>query len=137
MKNAKVNKILVLCLVWGMTFGLYLRSYSADQPRMADGAIRTYLPSPHRQEPANKKSYFILEWLEESAYSSNIDQQKEKDVLRKKWEDLIGVDIFYPYFKAKEVEKVVGDATKIQVFDMTGKTEIKKGRVQYIFKRKF
>ncbi len=79
----------------------------------------------------NKKGF--LNWIN-NAYAQSID---EKKILRKKWKDMLGVDIFYPYFKAKEVEDWIKEKARIDFFKLKGEPEFRRNQIQYIFKLKF
>jgi len=60
-----------------------------------------------------------------------------KKILRKKWKEWLGIDIFYPYFKAKEIEDWVKDKCSIKLFKMKGRPKFEKDRFTYTFKTKF
>ncbi len=61
----------------------------------------------------------------------------EKEKLRKKWQNLLGVDLFYPYFQAKEAESWISNQAKIELFELTGKPEFQRNQVTYNFKIEF
>ncbi|GEM_PF-3041371 len=60
-----------------------------------------------------------------------------KEVLREKWRDLLGVDIFYLYFKAKDVEEWVKDRLSVKVFHIKGRPQFKKNSISYVFRASF
>jgi hypothetical protein len=84
-----------------------------------------------------KISWLFTEWIQPSAYTDEINLGDEKDILRNKWENLLGVDIFYPYFKAQEAQDWVSNKTAVQFLDIKGKAEIKKNTIRYSFKKNF
>jgi len=71
-----------------------------------------------------------------NAYAETI-KKDEKKFLRKEWKKMLGIDIFYPYFKAKEVERWVKEKTSIHFLKIKGEPSFRKDKVQYIFKIKF
>ena len=66
-----------------------------------------------------------------------MDMDRRK--LRQEWENALGIDIFYPYFKAQEVKEAVQNKTRVEVLHMRGRAEFDEETKQfkYIFKRKF
>ena len=72
--------------------------------------------------------------------NSNINQAEERDekkILREKWKELLQIDIFYPYFKAKEVEDWVSGKFKCKVFKIKGRPKFEDNQIKYIFKTHF
>ena len=85
----------------------------------------------------DKKTSKFWDFINKKAYAATISEEEERKILRKKWEDLLGLDIYYPYFKAKEVEKKVSEKFSVKVFKLKGKPEYKNGQITYTFKTKF
>jgi len=77
------------------------------------------------------------EWVNIQPSNRPIDENVEKIILREQWERNIGIDIFYPYFKAKELESKVREKTSVRVFKMRGKSEFKNNEAKYTFSIKF
>lgn len=66
-----------------------------------------------------------------------IDKKEEKKILREEWKDLLhGLDIFYPYFKAKEIEEWLGEKASIRIFNIKGKPKLEEDEIFYVFKIK-
>jgi hypothetical protein len=65
--------------------------------------------------------------------------RNEKQRLREEWEEFLGIDVFYPYYKTKEVQKYVQDKTRVEFFKFRGRAEFEEGSssVRYIFKKRF
>jgi hypothetical protein len=61
----------------------------------------------------------------------------EQKVVRQAWKDAFGFDVWYPYYKAKEVEGWVKKKATIKVFKLKGEPIIEKGRIMYSFKTRF
>lgn len=76
-------------------------------------------------------------WVNRNAYADALDKKSEEIRLRQEWEKLLKVDIFYPYYKAKEAQEWVKEKGSVKIFNMKGKPEFDKNTVEYIFKVKF
>lgn len=77
------------------------------------------------------------EWVNTEREDKPVSEEEEKIVLREQWERRLGVDIFYPYFKAREIESKVSKKGSIKVLNIKGKPEIKSNEAKYIFRIKF
>ncbi|MCM8774194.1 MAG: hypothetical protein NC820_05620 [Candidatus Omnitrophica bacterium] len=88
------------------------------------------------QEEISAKKIF-LDFINKKAYAEPLPKEKERKILRERWQEILGMDIFYPYFKAKEVENLVKEKTSITLFGFKGKAEFNDDSVKYIFKLKF
>ncbi|PIV39605.1 MAG: hypothetical protein COS29_01685 [Candidatus Omnitrophica bacterium CG02_land_8_20_14_3_00__42_8] len=86
---------------------------------------------------ASVSSCSFSEWVNSQPGNKSIDDNAEKIVLREQWERNIGVDIFYPYFRAKELESKVREKSSVRVFKLKGKPEFKNNEAKYIFSVKF
>jgi hypothetical protein len=84
-----------------------------------------------------KAREFFLSFLNSKAYASAIDEKEERKLLREDWEKLLGMDVFYPYYKAKEVEDWVSDKASVKIFKMKGSPTFKNNQFQYTFNLKF
>ncbi len=76
------------------------------------------------------------EWLNTQG-DNKPDDAVENIIIREQWENNLGVDIFYPYFKAKELESKVREKSSVSIFKIKGKAEFKNKEAKYIFKIKF
>lgn len=87
----------------------------------------------------NQSRYVYWSWLNSAAIPSEQQRDLEKKELRRQWQDLLGVDVFMPYFKMKEAEDFISDKTKVTVFNMKGKAHFNESskQVEYIFKKRF
>ena len=61
----------------------------------------------------------------------------ENEVVREAWKEAFGFDVWYPYYRAKEVERWVKKKASVRVFRMKGEPIIEKGRLMYAFTSKF
>ena len=68
-----------------------------------------------------------------------INRGSDPTELREEWQEFLGIDVFYPYYKVKDIEKDVQDKTKVDFFKFKGKAEFETGSssFKYIFKKKF
>jgi hypothetical protein len=65
------------------------------------------------------------------------DTEDDADILRAEWKEALGVDIFFAYFKTKEITDKIEEKSKFKLFSMRGKATIKKNSAIYAFSRKF
>lgn len=72
-----------------------------------------------------------------SVYDDKKQGKSEKEILREKWSDLLGIDIFMPYFKAKEIEAKISEKASIKIYKMKGKPVFENSQLKYVFKTKF
>ncbi len=86
---------------------------------------------------AGATSCSFSEWVNTKPCSNANDEAREKIVLREQWERQLGIDIFYPYFKAKELETKVREKTSVRLFKIKGKPEFKNNEAKYTFTIKF
>ncbi len=61
----------------------------------------------------------------------------EKKLIRLAWKKVFGLDVWYPYYKAKEIEDWVKDRMAVRVFGLKGNPTFENNQIVYIFKRKF
>jgi len=93
--------------------------------------------------PAEKKNTAFLAFMNSeihtvSLYDGEENKGKsEKEILREKWSNLLGIDIFLPYFKAKEIEDKISEKASIKIYKMKGKPVFENSQVKYVFKTKF
>ena len=116
------------------------------------GIFNTAVPSleikslPDNTMPQNAPSLYFKkdeicttfsDWLNQRKYIFHVDKDQEKKQLREEWKQMMGLDIFYPYFKAKELTKKAEQKTSIKVMKLKGEMEINEDEVKYIFSIKF
>ncbi|HAZ11036.1 MAG: hypothetical protein A2047_05295 [Omnitrophica bacterium GWA2_41_15] len=85
----------------------------------------------------NMTSCSFSEWVNTQPSNKPINENMEKIIVREQWERALGMDIFYPYFKAKELESKVREKTSVRIFKVKGKAEFKTNEAKYIFTIKF
>jgi hypothetical protein len=80
-----------------------------------------------------------IQLIKSKTASSAQKSDEERKRLREEWKEFLGIDVFYPYFKAKDVEEYVQKKSAVRFFNMHGRPEFNEDskEVKYIFKRKF
>ena len=72
-----------------------------------------------------------------NAFYVKREKGEERKKIRKKWAQTFGVDIWYPYFKVKEVERWVKKRFSFRIRKLKCKPRIKKGLANYICEKRF
>lgn len=67
----------------------------------------------------------------------NKPKVSEEKLIRQEWEKVLGMDVWYPYYKAKEVEAWVKEKFSVRVFKFKGRPEFSKRGFIYTFKARF
>ncbi|MCX7927934.1 MAG: hypothetical protein N2606_07390 [Candidatus Omnitrophica bacterium] len=91
----------------------------------------------HKNTEEEKTNWFSLfERLKSKAFAVDISEQHK---LREDWRDMLGFDMFYPYFKLKDLEDIVKEKTRLNFLNFEGKAEIneRSRELHYIFRKKF
>ena len=107
--------------------------------RVEDSTFVTGADISLRAALLNQNHYIYWAWLNSKTFGTSVDRDLEKKQLRQQWQDLLGVDIFMPYFKVKEAQGYIENKTKVSLFNFKGKAYFNEStkQVEYIFKRKF
>lgn len=63
-----------------------------------------------------------------------IDEEK---MLREQWKKAFGIDVWYPYYKAKNVEKWIKKRLSIKIFKLKGEPQFARNQILYTFKAEF
>ncbi len=87
------------------------------------------------KEEKENKTFFDV--INQKVYAATVEKKEEKKILRAKWKTVFGVDLFYPYYKAKEIEDWITDRFKIKFFKMSGKPKLADDQFKYTFTSKF
>ncbi len=127
------KKILILVCALFLTLPLYAQE--AEIPannHSTDIEAQAALPD----KPEDRENSF-WKFVNKKVYAATINKKEEKKILREEWKKLLGVDIFYPYFKAKEVEDWVSEKASVEIFDIKGRPKFENNQIKYIFKVKF
>jgi hypothetical protein len=106
-----------------------------------DKSVKDYLRNEryNSDSPPPQNKFSIIKLFKSKAFAEtqNVDEERKK--IREEWKELLGLDVFYPYFKAQEVENYVQKKATVKLFNLRGKPEFNKDSkgVKYIFKSKF
>ena len=84
-----------------------------------------------------KTNKVFLDFIDKKVYTDTLENKDEKRFLREQWQKFLGVDIWYPYFKAKEVEDWIGEKTKVELFHFKGRMRFENNQIKYTFKAQF
>jgi hypothetical protein len=112
-----------------------------DQPVCSlDKSVKDYLRNErYNSDTPVKNRFSIIQLFKSKAFADtkNVDDERKK--IREEWKELLGLDVFYPYFKAQEIENFVQKKATVKFFNLHGKPEFNKESkgVRYIFKSKF
>lgn len=109
------------------------------------GGTKLFFPAyliPIRQSIAFTQSYknaneVFLNFIGKNTYKDIFEKTSEKKLLREQWQKFLGIDIWYPYFKAKEIEDWISDKTKVELFHFKGRVRFENNQVKYTFKAQF
>lgn len=88
-----------------------------------------------------KKRYILFRWF--FAFTDwlrrepPIKKGSKTQKLRENWEDMLGTDVFYLYFKAKEAQETIKEKYSYEVLDMKMSPDYRDGKVWLKWKRKF
>ena len=136
-----LKRLLILTCVLALAIPLYAQNKTADNSQLATEAEKTseeaLSETAQTSKPEKTAISRFLDFINKKAYAAKIDKKEEKRILREKWKELLNIDIFYPYFKAKEVEDWISDKTKVEFFNFRGRAKFEDGRFKYTFKLKF
>lgn len=92
-------------------------------------------------EITKNESRSFFDFINKKVYADPAENKDDKKKLREKWEELTGVDVFYPYFKAQEIEDWVKEKFRVRVFNMKGRMKFDDNKsdanIVYIFSLKF
>lgn len=61
----------------------------------------------------------------------------EKSLVRQAWDEALGIDVWFPYYKAKELEGWVRNRLSVRILRMKGEPSFEKNKATYAFKVKF
>ena len=92
----------------------------------------------------NKTKHPALKMLESSAVDREVfnalynkPKVDEKKLLRLTWRKVFGFDVWYPYYKVKEIEDWVKERTSVRFLGFKGKAKFENDQILYVFKKTF
>jgi len=136
-----MKRLLIVICVLTLAMPLCAQNMAVDNSQEIEPTAKTSEEglSEAAQTPSLEKTAIssFLDFINKKAYAAKISKSEEKKILREKWKELLNVDIFYPYFKAKEVEDWISDKFKVDFFNFKGRAKFEKDQFKYTFKLKF
>jgi hypothetical protein len=105
-----------------------------------DKSVGDYLKGTrYDSAPPQKKGFSIMELFKSKAFATPVDSDGDRKKIREEWKEFLGLDVFYPYFKAKDIEAYVQKKSTVKFFNLRGRPEFsnKSKEVKYIFKKRF
>jgi hypothetical protein len=103
-------------------------------------SVKDYLRNErYNSDTPPKNKFSILRLFKSKAFAEAKNSDDERKKIREEWKETLGLDVFYPYFKAREVEDYIQQKSTVKVFNLKGKPEFNRETksVKYIFKSKF
>ncbi len=94
-------------------------------------------PAFHFVNFYEKSDHAFWDFIEKKVREDTIRRNEEKRIIREAWEEWLGVDIWYPYFKAKEIEDWICDRFRVRIFRFKGRMRFEKERITYTFRMQF
>lgn len=67
----------------------------------------------------------------------NKPKVNEKKRIRQAWKKIFGLDVWYPYYKAKEIEDWVKERMSVRFFGFKGKPRFENDQILYVFRTTF
>jgi len=141
--SINTKRVVILACMLTLAIPLYAQNeveYTKEAKPVAETEAPVEKPLAEAPSTAPIKEKTInsfLNFINKEAYAAVVDKEEEKRMLREKWKELLKIDIFYPYFKAKEIEDWVSDKAKIEFFNIKGRPKFEDEQIKYIFKAKF
>jgi hypothetical protein len=124
----------------GNTYDSETQSFFKDTSVSGHPLLDTLeFPDPE-PAPAPKKNRAFLDFINNKAYAADTKiaiMKNDKAVIREEWRKFLGVDIFYPYYKAKEIEDWVSEKGSVKFGNLKGKPKFGDNKFTYTFKMKF
>jgi hypothetical protein len=86
------------------------------------------------------KRFFTLQWggfLQWFWTEPKINEKSDSAQLLKEWEDMLGVNVFYAYFKAQEARNAIKEKCTFKICGMKASVYYRNDKIYLVFKRKF
>jgi hypothetical protein len=132
-RNTKVAQLFILDLkskvFWPRMYKFYFPPLmlSNKQSRLSIAYV----------EPYEKSDRAFLDFIDKRIHEDTVKKRDEQRIIREAWKEWLGIDIWYPYFKAKEIERWICDRFKVKIFNFRGRLKFEKDEVRYTFKMRF
>lgn len=137
--------LLTLTVLIACTYPLYADSGASPAGALTINTKIKQVPDSNTEETSqpsielqnNEKYATFADWLNDRNYYIKIDTDKERQTIREQWQQATGVDLFYPYFKIRELKIRTENKTKVKFFRLRGKARLEEDQAKYIFSVKF
>jgi hypothetical protein len=123
-KTVEKLKFLSLVLKIAFMIGLWLCLFFAQN----------FTNKSLKQLSQMAKNDIIRRRVKSFANTKAIDEYKR---IRQAWKEAFGLDVWYPYFAAKEIEDSVKKKLGVKIYKFKGEPQIEKNMVSYKFKTTF
>ncbi|MFA5361640.1 MAG: hypothetical protein WC335_00105 [Candidatus Omnitrophota bacterium] len=117
-----------------------IKSFFKDPAVSKHPLLETLKPAAPEPAPAQKKYRAFLDFINNKTYAADVKlsiMKNDKTVIREEWSRVLGIDIFYPYFKAKEIEDWISEKGSFKIGKLKGKPRFEDNKFRYVFKMKF
>ncbi|MFH0826806.1 MAG: hypothetical protein V1923_02830 [Candidatus Omnitrophota bacterium] len=94
-------------------------------------------PAFHFVNYYERDDHAFWDLIEKRIREDTKKKKEEKEIIREAWKEWLGVDIWYPYFKAKEIEDWIKDRFRVKIFRFKGRLKFEKEQVAYTFRMQF
>lgn len=127
MRNGSVKKALILMPLFFCLLATFCQSQEITE--------NNDKKSSREEKISLRKSFWQI--FNSKAYAASEKKEFSKEELRDKWEKIIGLDVFFPYFKTKQVEKWAENKASVKVMKVKGKPKFSRNGITYKFKIEF
>ncbi len=134
MFNAKKTIIIVFCtFLWaGPLWGEEIYHIASIETVQPEESVKM---ASLKAEPQDTKPFFTL--FDEERYPLYRNTSPREEEIRELWRETFRMDIFRPYYSAREVESWVSERTKVKFLNFDGKTDLSFDRATYTFTMEF
>lgn len=105
-----------------------------------DATFFMHVQMPSFQGPSRSKNDMQGIKISSDLYDERtalLDVKSQEEELREEWEYFLRLDIFGPYYKARQIKTWFQGKTNVTFLDFHGRAELELDKAQYVFKLKF
>jgi|GEM_PF-2813962 len=116
-----------------------LKPSLSSSPPVEITPVELLFVQPVSRDYSVKKERVSGNWFDSLVIVVRADDNDDRNKIRNDWKEFFGVDVFMPYYKAKDVEEFVQEKVSVKFFNIKGRPEYDREthQVKYIFKSKF
>ena len=110
-----------------------------SSPELKDGSIKPEKITIGAEDMVIRIKKMRSHSVDRKTFGSLYNKPKidEEKAIRGEWSKVFGIDVWRPYYKAKDVEKWVKRKCSVKVFKLKGEPQFEKNRATYAFTTKF